>query len=63
MSKIYDWYEKLIKEMGYKGCRNCKHQIEPLRTCEWHEHGGMGAVLHLICPRWERRSENADDPD
>jgi hypothetical protein len=59
MSKISNWYEKLIKEMGYNGCRNCKHQIEPLRTCEWHEHGGMGVVLHLICPRWEKR-ENAE---
>jgi len=49
-----NWYEKRAKEMGYKGCRNCVYQIEPFRTCEWLEHGGDG-VLHLICPRWERR--------
>lgn len=57
MSKMSDWYEKLIKEMSYNGCLNCKHRIEPLRTCEWMERGGDGK-LHLICPRWERRKEN-----
>ena len=48
--------EKLIKKIGYKGCRNCKKQIEPMRMCEWAEHGGDGQ-LHLICPMWERKSE------
>lgn len=61
MSKISDWYENRKKELGYNGCRNCKHQIEPLRTCEWMEHGGDGK-LHLICPRWEKR-ENAEKTD
>ena len=56
MSKISNWYEDLIKEMGYNGCRNCKYQIEFLRTCEWLEHGGDGK-LHLICPRWEKRED------
>lgn len=51
-----NWYEKRMKELGYKGCRNCKYQIEPLRTCEWLERGGDGC-LHLICPRWEIRRE------
>lgn len=46
--------EKLKRELGYKGCRNCAHQIDVLRTCEWAEHGGDGAV-HLICPRWEKK--------
>lgn len=46
--------KKKEKEMGYKGCKNCKHQIEPLRTCEWLESGGDGH-LHLICPKWEKR--------
>lgn len=57
MNKPSDWYEKRIEEMGYKVCRNCQNQIEPLRTCEWMEHGGDG-VLHLICPRWEKRRED-----
>lgn len=48
--------EKLKKEMGYKGCRNCKHQIDYLRSCEWLERGGDGK-LHLICPRWEKRKD------
>lgn len=46
----------LRKRLGYKGCRNCSHQIEPLRTCQWLENGGDGNV-HFICPRWERRGE------
>lgn len=59
MNKPSDWYEKRIEEMGYEGCRNCQNQIEPLRTCEWMEHGGDG-VLHLICPRWEKRKEDGN---
>ena len=52
-----DWVDKRKKELGYKGCRNCKKQIDVLRACEWLEQGGDG-VLHLICPRWEKRGEN-----
>lgn len=55
-----EWYEKRIKELGYKGCRNCIHQIEPLRTCKWDEQGGDGK-LHLICPKWEKRGEANED--
>ena len=49
--------KKIKKETGYNGCRNCVNQIEPLRTCEWMERGGDGQ-LHLICPRWERRTDD-----
>jgi hypothetical protein len=49
-----NWFEKQVKKLGYKGCRNCKHQIDVLRTCEWLESGGDG-VLHLICPKWKKR--------
>lgn len=52
-----NWYERRVNELGYNGCRNCKHQIEPLRTCEWSERGGDG-VLHLICPRWDKRKDD-----
>ena len=34
--------EQAIKKMDYKGCRNCKKQIEPTRMCEWAERGGDG---------------------
>ena len=51
-----NWYEMYMKQIDYKGCRNCKHQIDVLRTCEWMERGGDGR-LHLICPKWERRTE------
>ena len=47
--------EKLKKELGYKGCRNCKH------GCEWLERGSDDK-LHFICPWWERR-EDADNND
>lgn len=49
-----NWYEKRVKQLGYNGCRNCQHQIEALRACEWLERGGDG-VVHLICPRWEKK--------
>lgn len=49
--------EKLKKEIKYKGCRNCKHQIDYLRSCEWLERGGDGRV-HLICPKWEEKDED-----
>ncbi len=49
-----NWYEKQMKKLGYKGCRNCKHQINVLRTCEWLESGGDG-IVHLICPKWDKR--------
>lgn len=55
-----NWLEKRMKELGYKGCRNCQFQIEPLRTCEWLEQGGDGA-LHLICPKWEKRKNEHID--
>lgn len=50
------WYEKIRKELGYKGCHNCKHQIDVLRSCKWQELGGDGK-LHLICPKWKRKDE------
>lgn len=49
-----NWFEKRKKELGYKGCKNCKYRIEVLRTCKWMESGGDG-VMHLICPRWEKK--------
>ena len=52
-----DWFEKRMKELGYKGCRNCVHKIEKLRTCEWGKNGGDGH-LHLFCPRWELVANN-----
>ena len=51
-----NWFEKFEKETGYNGCRNCKHQIEPLRTCEWNENT-VHKTLHLVCPRWEKKND------
>lgn len=45
--------QNLIKQLGYDGCRNCQHQIAPLRMCEWAERGGDGRI-HLICPMWDK---------
>ena len=44
------------KQLGYEGCKNCQHQIEPLRMCEWGENGGDGRI-HLICPRWDKKKQ------
>ena len=46
--------QKHIKSIGYKGCKNCVHQIEPLRMCEWAEQK-TETTLHLFCPRWEKK--------
>ena len=54
------WFEKFKKQTGYNGCRNCKHQIDVLRTCKWHETTDHN-TLHLICPRWEKRDEDRSD--
>lgn len=56
MKSFAQQLKQLEKEIGYKGCRNCKNQIEPLRSCEWDEEGGDGHI-HLLCPRWEKRDE------
>ena len=57
MSSWANQVKKVEKELGYKGCRNCRHQINPLRRCEWAEHGGDGRI-HLICPMWDKEAEN-----
>lgn len=51
-----NWLEKEMKRRGYKGCRNCKNQIDVLRTCKWMESGG-DRMVHLICPRWEKKED------
>jgi hypothetical protein len=48
--------QKHIKSIGYKGCKNCRHQISPLRSCKWSEQGGDGRI-YLICPRWNKKGE------
>ena len=54
VSSFSDQLKRLEKEMGYKGCKNCQHQIEPLRMCKWAEQGGDGRI-HLICPKWDKK--------
>ena len=48
--------KEIAEKMGYEGCRNCEHQIAPLRSCKWAEQGGDG-VVHIICPMWDKRRE------
>jgi hypothetical protein len=45
--------QKQIKQLRYKGCKNCRHQIAPLRMCKWADQGGDGRI-HLICPMWDK---------
>lgn len=52
-----DDYEKRKKQLGYKGCKNCVHQIEPLRMCEWAEQK-TETTLHLFCPRWTKKGND-----
>lgn len=48
------YYPDEYKE--YAGCKNCEHQPEPLRMCEW---GKRRNTVELICSRWELKG--ADD--
>lgn len=34
----------------YKGCRNCKYQPEPLKTCDWIKEQ---KEVYRVCPMWE----------
>lgn len=54
--------QKLINKIGYKGCKNCKYQISPLRSCEWSEQGGDGRI-HFICPKWDKVESEDNDAD
>lgn len=55
-------FENCKKQLGYEGCKNCQHQIEPLRMCEWAENGGDGH-LHLICPKWDKKKQCTKDAE
>ena len=46
--------QKLIDKIGYEGCKNCKYQISPLRSCKWLEQGGDGQ-MHFICSKWDKK--------
>ena len=48
--------KELQKKLDYKGCRNCEHQIEPLRMCVWAETNPQTMILY-ICPNWVKRGE------
>lgn len=47
----------MIKTLQYNGCKNCQHQIAPLRSCKWAEQGGDGRI-HYICPKWDKKEED-----
>lgn len=52
--------DKMAKKLNYQGCKNCEHQISPLRMCEWAENGGDGH-LHFICPMWREKEGKLND--
>ena len=51
--------QKHIDRIEYKGCKNCKHQISPLRSCKWSEQGGDGQI-HFICPMWDKKERSVE---
>ena len=53
--------QKHIMSIGYKGCKNCEHQISPLRMCRWAEQGG-DSQIHIICPKWNK-AESEDNKE
>lgn len=54
-SKICDDAIEIVRNGGkdaLRGCGNCKHQPEPLTTCDWMK---SQTVVFKECPRWERK--------
>lgn len=51
-------YNSWIKPKDYQGCRNCKHQPEPLQTCDWLK---MQKSVVIICPKWELREDDEEE--
>lgn len=51
---ISDGIARELKEYfkEYEGCRNCKHQPEPLQMCEY---GKKRTYVELICRGWEKK--------
>lgn len=37
----------------YRGCRNCKHQPQPMQMCEW---GKKRQRVEPICSGWEKKN-------
>ena len=52
LRKVFEYMNKNFS--SYEGYRNCIHQPEPLRMCEW---GEKRDHIELICSRWEKRKE------
>lgn len=44
----------VFEESGYEGCRNCRHQPQPMQMCEW---GKKRDHIELICSGWEKKDE------
>lgn len=42
----------------YNGCRNCKHQPEPLTMCDY---GKQRNHVELICTGWERKDSEQNE--
>ena len=47
-----------IKPKNYQGCQNCKHQPEPLQTCDWLK--TQNSIV-IICPGWELKSSESKE--
>lgn len=41
----------------YNGCRNCKHQPQPMQMCDY---GKQRTYVELICSGWERKDDDTD---
>ena len=54
MTKSDNYIETLIKQIGYKGCANCKHKPVPIKLC-WQ---GENALSSPVCPLWEKEVQN-----
>ena len=56
---ISDGMVRGLKEFfkEYEGCRNCRHQPEPMQMCQW---GKKRQRVEPICSGWEKKDERSN---
>lgn len=51
---IYAIKKEVEEKEEYRGCNCCKHQPEPMQTCDWMK---RQTKFYISCPRWEKKDE------
>lgn len=55
LRNVFEYMDKYFMDKyfsDYEGCRNCRHQPQPMQMCEW---GKKRDHIELICSGWEKK--------